>query len=50
MKTQIDKEKLYNAKMTWRREMRKFFGKDWTKRRASLMQGDSRRQMNLPTT
>ena len=48
MKPQTEKIKLLNAKLTWRAEMRKFFGKLWTKKTASNIHQDGRRHMNLP--
>lgn len=39
--------KLQNAKLNWRREMHRFFGETWTKRKASLIRPNGRRQMNV---
>lgn len=46
----MEKEKLLNAKLQWRAAMRKFFGKDWTKRTASNIYPDGRRHMNSSKT
>jgi len=48
MKTQNEKVELQNAKLEWRRKMRVFFGKSWTKRKASRM-STTGRQMNIPS-
>ena len=47
MKTQTEKSELFNAKLQWRNAMRKFFGKDWSKRKASNPRPDGRRHMNV---
>lgn len=43
-----ERVELQNAKLQWRRAMRRFFGKYWTKRKASCTDSTGRRQMNLP--
>lgn len=43
-----EKVKLQNVKLKWKRSMRSFWGKSWTKRKASCIHSDGRRHMNLP--
>lgn len=43
-----ERVKLQNAKLHWRRAMRAFWGKFWTKRKASCVSSLGRSQMNIP--
>ena len=44
-----ERVKLQNKKLQWRRRMRAFWGKSWTKRKASrILSSIGRSRMNIP--